>query len=186
MSSSILSDYNKKTFKAIFLNDDQHWTCWCSSTVRSFAGTLVNGTLSHIDGDPALQGLTMLLLGQHEPLIKHILLNNPDPHNSIMYNKYTTKYNEQAWRFFLITCLQETDYKINSSALGRCGCDIKSEIFNFVSNILIISCGNAVGWLPQDVIGYQSILVLNGLVTSYIKPLPDPILTTIFVTLWRH
>ena len=66
---------------------------------------------------------------------------------------------------------------------------LRSIIFKL--NIQNVSLGTlweiALRRMPQDLTGDKSTLVQeNGLVSSGNKPLPEPMLTQIYVAIWRH
>ena len=95
---------------------------------------------------------------------------------------------------------------INSLAPGRFKQNFKEEIFQLILVIdgWSISCKIILKWMPMDLTDDKSRLVQvmawchmateiwvkigsgNGLVPSGNKPLPEPILTQISVTIWHH
>ena len=74
--------------------------------------------------------------------------------------------------------------RLNSLASGRCDCNFKFVIFKLIPwiDILSISCEIAIRWMPLDLPGDQSNFGSgNDLVPSDTKPLPEPMLTQIYV-----
>ena len=72
--------------------------------------------------------------------------------------------------------------------LGWCGHNFKLRIFNFISgDKLSISCWIALRWMQQGFMGWSfNTGSGNGLVSSSNKPLPEPVLSQIYVTMWHH
>ena len=80
----------------------------------------------------------------------------------------------------------------NSLVPGRCSCNIKLGNFRwviFMQMLVIVGCRisheTAFRWMSMDLpkvnIGWG-----NGLVPSGNKPLPGPVLTQTYVTIWDH
>ena len=69
--------------------------------------------------------------------------------------------------------------------LSRHGCNIKLVIFKDISrvDILSTSCEFTLSWMPQD-LWFVNVGLGNGLVPSGYKPLPDPMLTKSYITIW--
>ena len=97
------------------------------------------------------------------------------------------QYQQQlCWELPTITVIYNSTLikQLNSLTPGRCGCNLKSVMFKLISriDILSISCEIAPRWMPQDLIWWLvNIGSGNGLVPSGNKPLPEPMLTKIFV-----
>ena len=74
-------------------------------------------------------------------------------------------------------------YSINSLAPGR----LKFRLVIFKPILVNVGWGIAyeiaLRWMPQDITDDKS---GNGLVPSGNKPLPEPMLTQIYVAKWRH
>ena len=66
----------------------------------------------------------------------------------------------------------------------RCSCSLKISIFqiHFKDRYFSISCEIALRWRPWSANTGSD----NGLVSSGTKPLPVPMLTQIYVPMWRH
>ena len=77
---------------------------------------------------------------------------------------------------------------VNTLASGSCACKIKWVIFKLISRIDIscISFEIALRWMPKTHWLLVNIGSGNGLVLSGNKPLPEPMLTRICVTIWCH
>ena len=91
----------------------------------------------------------------------------------------------EIWWYIEVHLQFEKLHHVNSLGLGRCGCNLKSIIFKLIWRIDILwNCPqvNATRlhwWLV-------SIGSCNGLVLSGNKPLPEPVLTQIYVAIWNH
>ena len=73
---------------------------------------------------------------------------------------------------------------VNSVIPGRCGCNLKYASYILISwvfpeKLLSCQCHRTHWWWVNIGSG-------NGLVPSGNKPLPEPMLTHIYVTVWRH
>ena len=81
-------------------------------------------------------------------------------------------------------------YHVMSLAPGRCGSNSKSVIFEHMLLIKFVStsCEISLRWMPQNAFEDNSPLVEegNGLVPSGNKPLHQPMLTQISVSIWYH
>ena len=71
-------------------------------------------------------------------------------------------------------------------ANGRCGSNFKSIIFKRMLRIKLVStCEIALRWMPQNTFEVN-IGSGKGLVPSGNKPLPEHMLTLIYVDTWCH
>ena len=84
--------------------------------------------------------------------------------------------------------LMELQYSVNSLAPGRCGSNFKRAISKHVTILVHVhylwNCSQVDA--TEHLWWQVNIASGNGLVPSGSKPLPEPMLTWIYVTIWRH
>ena len=76
---------------------------------------------------------------------------------------------------------------VNSLTPGRCGFNSESLISEHILQIkfIRISCEITLMWMPQNLTNEKvNIGSGNGLMPSGSKPLPEPVLTKIYVAIW--